>query len=399
MTKDERRETRDHGQASAGVAHGAARFTARLFPLAAIVTVIAFTAIFLLAYNHEQDDVNGPVVAQWCNGNLNNGSPCPIPSVAWSLGPQPGSNVSQVGGPSYIQAIQAAFNSWQQASLSDQMMVNILISKGSDSPQTSPDVDCQNVIGFTDTTASDFSTGTIAFTSIATTFGCTVAGANCPSGSPPNSYSCPGSINPNATYICPLKSCIVDTDIEFNPQDNFSTASVTPPGDFDLQAIATHEVGHMLGMDHSGLGNAVMFAFGDTGGVPNRNLSTDDILGIGSIYPSASFASAVGSVAGTVTQGSSGIFASHVLVIDANSGNAVADGLTDINGNYSIDVPPGQYNVVALPLAGLYDITNYGGWACGYGENSPPCCDPTQDPTQCNGTQLSPPTNYTGKFK
>ncbi|HEV2500149.1 MAG TPA: matrixin family metalloprotease [Terriglobia bacterium] len=370
---------------------------AHMFSLAAIAAIVALTAIFLFAYNHEQDDVNGAVATKWCNGNQNNGSPCTF-SVSWSLGPQPGSNVDQTGG-GYVQALQAAFNSWQQASLNSQPVANILISQGPSSPQNTPNVDCQNVIGFTDSTKSDFPTGTIAFTSIATSFGCTVAGANCPAGSPPNTYSCPGSLNPNATYTCPLPSCIVDTDIEFNPQDHFSTASPTPASDFDLQGIATHEIGHMLGMDHSGLGNAIMFAFGDTGGVPNRNLSTDDILGIGSIYPSASFASSTGSLAGTVTQGASGIFASHVLVIDTTSGNAVADGLTDTNGNYSIDVPPGQYNVVALPLAGIYDITNYGGWACGYGENSPPCCDPTLDPTLCNGTQLSPPTNYTGKFK
>lgn len=371
--------------------------TPRLLLPGVILAAVALSAVFLLAYNHEQDDVNGPVATKWCNGNFNNGSPCSF-SVSWSLGPQPGSNVNQTGG-GYVQALQSAFNAWQQASLNGATVVNLLISQGPGSAQNSPSVDCQNVVGFTDPTKSDFSTGTIAFTSISTTFGCTAAGANCPAGSPPNTYSCPGSLNPSAVYTCPLPSCIIDADIEFNPQDQFATSSPTPSGDFDLQSIATHEIGHLLGMDHSGLGNAIMFAFGDTGGVPNRALSTDDILGIGSIYPSANFASITGALSGTVTQqGASGIFGSHVLVIDAHSGNAVADGLTGANGHYSIVVPPGQYNVVALPLAGIYDITNYGGWACGYGENSPPCCDPTQDPSQCNGAQLSPPVNYTGKF-
>ena len=140
-----------------------------------------------------------------------------------------------------------------------------------------------------------------------------------------------------------------------------------------------------------------MFAFGDTGGIPNRSLSTDDILGIGSIYPSANFQSSTGALAGTITQGGTGIFGTHVVVTDASSGNVVADGLTNTDGTYSIFVPPGQYNVVTLPLAGIYDITNYGGWACGYAENSPPCCDPS-DPA-CNGKQLIPLANYTGKFK
>lgn len=374
--------------------------TKHRFPLlltGAALAAVGLTAALLLAYNHEQDDVNGPVATKWCNGNFNNGSPCAF-SVSWSLGPQPGSNVNQTGG-GYAQALQAAFNAWQQASLSGQKVVNLLINQGPGSPQNSPSVDCQNVVGFTDASKTDFPTGTIAFTSISTSFGCPVAGANCPVGTPPNTYSCPGSLNPSAVYTCPLPSCIIDADVEFNPQDQFATSTPTPSDNFDLQSIATHEFGHLLGMDHSGLGNAIMFAFGDSGGAPNRTLSTDDILGIGSIYPSGAFASLTGSLSGTVTQGSSGIFASHVLIIDATSGNAIADGLTDTKGNYSVDVPPGQYNVVALPLSGIYDITNYGGWACGYGENSPPCCDPTQDPTQCAGAQLSPPTNYTGKFK
>ncbi|MGH9406370.1 MAG: matrixin family metalloprotease [Terriglobia bacterium] len=361
-----------------------------------VAAAAALTAIFLFGYTHEQDDVNGPVAAKWCNGNLNSGAPCTY-FVNWSLGPQPGPSMVAPGGVGYVQAIQAAFNSWHNATLNGQTVVALTISQGVGSALTSEQVDCQNVVGFTDPASSDFPTGTIAFTSIATSFGCPVAGPNCPTGTPPNTYSCPNSANPAATYTCPLPSCMIDADIEFNPKDTFSTASATPANDFDLQAIATHEVGHLLGLAHSGLGNAIMFAFGDTGGVPNRTLSTDDVLGIGSVYPSSGFASAAGTLSGAVSLSGSGIFGSHVLVIDASSGNAVADTLTNTDGSYSLLVPPGQYNVVALPLAGIYDITDFGGWACGYSENSPPCCDPTSD-TTCTGKQLSPPTNYTGKF-
>ncbi|MGH9326630.1 MAG: matrixin family metalloprotease [Terriglobia bacterium] len=353
----------------------------RAWRILLVSAIVASTTIFLFAYTHEQDDVNGPVVTKWCDGNLNNGSPC-TSTVTWNLNPT-ASNVNTSGGASLLQTIQTSFASWDQASLSGQSLVSVNIVQGSTSEtQTTPNAsDCTDVIGFTDS-SSDFSTGTIAFTEIATSFG-----------PQPNQYSCSGS---TTTYSCRLPSCIVDADIEFNPTVNFATAAPIPANDFDLQAIATHEIGHFLGMDHSGLASSIMYAFGDSGGVPQRVLSTDDAIGIGSIYPSSNFSSLTGTLSGTILMGGSGIFAAHVVVTGTPSGAAVADGLTNSDGTYSIFVQPGQYNVIALPLAGLYDISNYGGWACGYEENGPPCCDPST--SGCTATALTPPTNFSGKF-
>ncbi|MGH9357646.1 MAG: matrixin family metalloprotease, partial [Terriglobia bacterium] len=289
--------------------------------------LLASTAALVFAYTHEQDDVNGPVAARWCS---NHALPC-SDAVTWSLNPN-APNVNTTGGLTLRLSIQAAFASWAQASLKGQVITGISFAEGGDSTLPSPDAnDCINVIGFTDPTKSDFSTGTIAFTAIATAFG-----------APPTQYSCSST---GSNFICPLPSCIVDADIQFNPSDTFSTASATPANDFDLQTIATHEIGHLLGMDHSGLANAIMFAFGDEGTVPTRNLSEDDILAVGSVYPSASFQSAVGKLSGTVTLNGSGIFAAHVVVTDANTGLAVTDGLTNSDGTYSIFAPPGSYQV------------------------------------------------------
>lgn len=349
--------------------------------------IFVSTTVFLFAYTHEQDDANNaPVATKWCNGNLNNGLPC-TNTVNWSMGPT-GTNVDTVGGPTIIQAIQNAFASWQDASLNGQSLASLIINQGPPSSKTAPDSqDCVNVVGFTDTNSSDFPTGTIAFTDIATVFG-----------SPPLNYQCADSSNPSATYTCPLPSCIVDADIEFNPKDTFSTAPTTPQNDFDLQAIATHEVGHLLGLDHSGLANAIMFAFGDTGGVPQRNLSVDDAIGIGSVYPSQKFAGVTGTLSGRVTLGGSGLFASHVVVMDATSGTAVTDTLTNMDGSYQIAVPQGQYHVIAIPLQGIYDLSDFGGWACGYNENAQPCCDPSTS-TSCTGNlSNSVNTNFSGKF-
>jgi hypothetical protein len=96
-----------------------------------------------------------------------------------------------------------------------------------------------------------------------------------------------------------------------------------------------------------------------------------------------------------------GIYAAHVVAIDANTGNVVLDGLTNSNGTYSLYVPPGSYNVLALPLApddnhGIISLGDFSGWTCGYYETAPPCCDTAT--SACTGTLISNPTNFTGKF-
>ena len=96
-----------------------------------------------------------------------------------------------------------------------------------------------------------------------------------------------------------------------------------------------------------------------------------------------------------------GIYAAHVVAVDASTGNVVLDTLTNSDGGYNLFVPPGSYNVLVLPLApddnhGIYSLPDFSGWTCGYDENAPPCCDTSQG--QCLGLPLTNPTNFTGKF-
>jgi hypothetical protein len=53
----------------------------------------------------------------------------------------------------------------------------------------------------------------------------------------------------------------------------------------DLQNVVTHEVGHVLGLDHSTERNATMFDRGQPGETKKRELHQDDINGLCAIYP------------------------------------------------------------------------------------------------------------------
>ena len=84
---------------------------------------------------------------------------------------------------------------------------------------------------------------------------------------------------------------ITDCDIRFygsngfGPIDWSSNAAGAPGGHMDLQLVATHELGHCLGLDHSNAPSAVMYFSAAAGtGPAERMLDPDDILGIQAIY-------------------------------------------------------------------------------------------------------------------
>ena len=97
------------------------------------------------------------------------------------------------------------------------------------------------------------------------------------------------------TSFRPTTGEILDADIEFNEGSFVLTDGDGPPcegGELDdscvqtdLQNTATHEIGHLLGLDHSDQRDATMFGSAPAGEVGKRDLSEDDIGGICAIYP------------------------------------------------------------------------------------------------------------------
>ncbi|WCJ35745.1 matrix metalloproteinase [Euphorbia peplus] len=66
--------------------------------------------------------------------------------------------------------------------------------------------------------------------------------------------------------------------------DGDETWSENPgPNEVDLESVAVHEIGHLLGLNHSKDPNAIMFAYFNYG-VTKRDLATDDIQRIRALY-------------------------------------------------------------------------------------------------------------------
>jgi hypothetical protein len=87
---------------------------------------------------------------------------------------------------------------------------------------------------------------------------------------------------------------ILDVDIEMNNNFQFAVlpSGENDPGDptVDIQAVMSHEVGHLLGLAHENrFGPQVVMFFEDTSGdTTHRSLTSDDQSGVRAIYPTGS---------------------------------------------------------------------------------------------------------------
>lgn len=81
---------------------------------------------------------------------------------------------------------------------------------------------------------------------------------------------------------------IIGADIEINSCTTcaqphlLTTMDPPPPGTYSLEAILTHEAGHFVGLAHSQLAAAVMYAYYEPRPLP---LTADDVAGVCAIYP------------------------------------------------------------------------------------------------------------------
>ncbi len=170
------------------------------------------------------------------------------------------------------------------------------------------------------------------------------------------------------TYVVDVTSgAIVESDIFFNTTFPWSTAQGGEAGRFDLESIALHEIGHLLGLGHSALGEtelrpgggrrviaaeSAMFPIAfSAGSIEGRRLRADDIAGIADIYANGSQASGTGSISGRVTKNGQPLFGAHVVAFNPATGKLVGNFTLGDNGQFAITgLDPGAHVVRVEPL-------------------------------------------------
>jgi uncharacterized protein (TIGR02145 family) len=154
---------------------------------------------------------------------------------------------------------------------------------------------------------------------------------------------------------------ILDADIIFNPVFvkhqlwNFGIADyIDCAGFFDIQSITTHEIGHILGLLHTGVHNATMW-FEMPQGIDPRTLEQDDKSWASYKYPEPG--NNFGSISGKITYGygetpDEPVAGALVLAINTATRDTVHS-YSDVDGNYLVPgLSGGSYNVYIEPLDG-----------------------------------------------
>jgi hypothetical protein len=175
---------------------------------------------------------------------------------------------------------------------------------------------------------------------------------------------------------------IVEADIALNPNVLFSSDGTV--GTYDLESTLTHEVGHLLGLEHSAILSATMQPRQAMNGVYNlpaftqRTLSEDDIAGARTLYGSRA---GTGSIFGRLISNSfagqsHSVFGGHVFAEDVLTGRVVAGNVTLSSGSYRIDsLAPGRYRIIGQSLDGLIEadeIATANGSYAGLFDTAPP---------------------------
>ena len=160
---------------------------------------------------------------------------------------------------------------------------------------------------------------------------------------------------------------IYEADIFFNASFVFSVSPGGQSGRIDLESLALHELGHLLGLGHSAIGEterisnggrrvsgsgAVMFPIAMTAGaISERVLEADDKAGLLDLYPTGAVVSDTGGIVGRVTKSGRGVRGAHIVAFNPETHIMIGSFTLTESGEFVIGrLPPGPYILRVEPL-------------------------------------------------
>ena len=101
-----------------------------------------------------------------------------------------------------------------------------------------------------------------------------------------NGHICTGSCLAATLTGYYTGSTINDADVYTNTKYNYFSSRETDgcSGEYDIDGIMTHEVGHVIGLGHSTVAGATMYPSVSSCNTGNRTLEADDLAGKNDLY-------------------------------------------------------------------------------------------------------------------
>ncbi len=156
------------------------------------------------------------------------------------------------------------------------------------------------------------------------------------------------------TYVASFSNgnVIFDADTVFNGVEFqwFTDAADPTTQKVFVEAIALHEIGHLVGLQHSPVGSATMLVAGEFGLNAQLGLSADEGSAARGMYPTSDMAARVGRVTGRVLASGQPVFGAAVFAEDAQ-GALLAGTVSGEDGSFSLPgLLAGVHVIRAAPL-------------------------------------------------
>jgi len=168
----------------------------------------------------------------------------------------------------------------------------------------------------------------------------------------------------------PTTGLLRNADIILNGNEfTWTTDPAANPTSYDVEEIVTHEAGHVVGLDHSGVVGSTMYARASAGQVRWITLSADDVAGAAAIYPDQDAATAFGSQSGLVGNGLGGTYFGAIVTTVDPDGAVLSQSVAQPGGTYSTQgIAPGAnacyveaFDSTTLGATTLFDERDVGG--------------------------------------